>query len=40
MTYRTDHTELAVDLNLPIIQAIADIANTGFCLDYEESYTD
>ena len=38
ITYHTDHTEMAVDFNLPIIQAIADTTNTGFCLNYEENY--
>ncbi|KAI9559205.1 hypothetical protein GHT06_015994 [Daphnia sinensis] len=38
MTYRTDGTEGAVAANAPTapIVAIADNANTGFCLDFQE----
>lgn len=38
ITYRTDGTEaavVAVGGSVPV-QATADVANTGFCLDYQE----
>uniref|UniRef100_A0A0N8BNF5 CUB domain-containing protein n=2 Tax=Daphnia magna TaxID=35525 RepID=A0A0N8BNF5_9CRUS len=38
ITYRTDGTELAVPAALPALPAFAglDVANTGFCLDFQQ----
>ncbi len=38
LTYRTDGQESAVteDLTTNTVRALADIGNTGFCLDYQE----
>jgi hypothetical protein len=38
LTYRTDGQETAVTENLATntIRALADVGNTGFCLDYQE----
>lgn len=38
MTYRTDGTEAAVPVSAPSapVVAIADVTNTGFCLDFQE----
>jgi hypothetical protein len=34
--YRTDGTEAAVVAGPMLVQAVADVANTGFCLDYQK----
>jgi hypothetical protein len=38
LTYRTDGQETAVteDLTTNTVRALADVGNTGFCLDYQE----
>ena len=34
--YRTDGTEAVVVARPMLVQAVADVANTGFCLDYQK----
>lgn len=36
ITYHTDGTEAAVAAGTNVLPAPADVANTGFCLNYEE----